>query len=87
MTLDELRTIVQGIETNLLAVKTAAESGLTMTGQVLQMISPQNPTTIVFNKLADPGGEILTAFTPDYLAMLTSLETAADALGTDVLHV
>lgn len=86
MTIDEFRILIQGIETNLLAIKNGAESGLSMTAQVLQMTSPQNPASVVLNQLPDPAGSILNAFMPDYLSMLTSIEAAADLLGTDLLN-
>lgn len=81
MTLQELRTIVADLDPKIAEVYAAASEVRVIVAQVRRLINPNNPYAETINI-----DQLVALQTPLYLAALTRLETATDALGTDALH-
>lgn len=81
MTIEELRAIVLDIHNKSQAIFAAANDLESFMQQVEQDVADSNPMSIAINV-----DQYVSIQSPIYVAKLTALETASDALGTDALH-
>lgn len=83
MTLAQLRTLVQDLVNKTDAVGVAQANLRAFLETITVGIAPGPVSSVLDQADID---EIITAQTPLYNALLTALETATDALGTDAFH-
>mgnify|MGYP001255332504 CR=1 FL=1 len=80
-TIQELRVIVEDIKTKSIEMSVASQNLIVFVREVEYIIAETNPLSDAVNIDA-----LIAIYSPIYLQKLTRIETAADALGTDVLH-
>lgn len=86
MTIQEARLLGQDIKTKLEAIKASVDSSLAYVEMFNTTVSEQNPTSAYLEANVGSVDTVVGLFLPDYTSILTSIETATDVLGTDILH-
>lgn len=86
-TIQEARALGQDIKTKADAAKAAVDSLIAYVDMFNLTISDQNPTSAYLEGNVGSVDAVIAAFIPDYNSILTQVEAATDALGTDIFSV